>query len=75
MDDRVPVCGGDTYECHDPCGRGIRCVRGGIGGPGGIESVNGGLLNGEEITLAGFELVEDLRSSSPILLLVVSPDI
>lgn len=50
-------------------------MRGGIGGPGGIESVNGGLLNGEEITLAGFELVEDLRSSSPILLLVVSPDI
>ena len=47
-------------------------MRGGIGGPGGSESVKGGLLNGEEITLAGFELVEDLRSSSPIVILAVS---
>lgn len=47
-------------------------MRGGIGGPGGIESVNGGLLNGEEITLAGFELVDDLRSSSPTLSLVLA---
>ena len=44
-----------------------------MGGAGEIESVNGGLLNGEEITLAGFELVEDLLSSSPLLLLSSGP--
>lgn len=47
-------------------------MRGGIGGPGGSESVSGGLLNGEEITLAGFELVDDLLSSSPMLFLVLA---
>jgi hypothetical protein len=38
---------------------------GAIDDPEGIESVTGGLLNGEDITLGALELVDDLRSSSP----------
>lgn len=54
-----------AYACHEPCGSDILCVNGGIdGAPCGMASVMGGLLKGEDMTLAGFEEVEDRRSSS-----------